>query len=249
MYQSRLVRLMLESLKLASWVPFGLQYAVEPIKHEKQSETIMEWHWPEALTLYHHLPHSIGDLLHHEDKTLVSAGVPGIVKDGGGKHHRLILPDTITGGTDTSSAAPRVAIEKDMDPAISRSQQNLGLLMRDYLRSLPGYSAHSMEGEALLAHWRRILLEQPQRFAEAQMHSWSGERLRLFWQERLNRHKSEYDIDKDPIIHPVDDWERSAGAFVPPQKMLGTMKSKQWQDLVIRERLHKLDLRNTGITR
>jgi|GEM_PF-2077450 len=197
----------------------------------------MHWHLREALALFHHMPHSLGDLLHHEDKALVKAGAAGIIAQPSGIRHSLILPDS---GAD---AAPRIAIEKDIDPGVSRSEQNLGLLIQDYLHSLPEYSAHTMEGEALLQHWRKILLEQPQRLAEAHMDSWNNERSRLFWKERLSHQASHLD---DQIIHPVDDWERSAGTLVPPTRILGLIDSRRWQDLVIRQRLHNLELRNTG---
>ncbi len=88
----------------------------------------------------------------------------------------------VTGG------AAESAIDKDLDPAITRSQQNFGLLVRDYLHNLPGYHSQGNESEALLEHWRKILLKQPQRLAEAHMHSWNSERSQLFWQGKLKPH-------------------------------------------------------------
>ena len=181
----------------------------------------MEWHWTEALNVFHHFPHSIGDLLHHENKALVKAGIPGL----------MIKPATAVS-----------AIEKDIDPAISRSQQNFGLLIRDYLHTLPEYTSETKPADALLEHWRKILLEQPQRLAEAHMHSWNNERSRGFWHERLSHYKTDFGISADHFPTAMDDWERSAGSVIPTPKALSAMKTKQWQDLVIRQRIHKLDL-------
>src|SRR5437868_2288402 len=101
----------------------------------------MEWHWKEALSITHYLPHALSDLIHHEDKALVVSGAQLLVKK----------PSALAGGTAES------AIEKDIDPAISRSQQNFGLLVRNYLHEIPGYHSQGKESDALLEHWRKIL--------------------------------------------------------------------------------------------
>lgn len=172
--------------------------------------------------LFHHYPRSFHDLLHHEDAALVKAGAPGLIK---------------------TAPPPQSAIQKDADPAINRSSQNFGLLLHDYFKELPAYSAQNDAGEALLRHWRKILQEQPQRLAEAHFDSWNNERSRHFWLEHLKHH------EQSPHFPTVlDDWERSAGTVTPPPVALGMMKTRQWQDLVIRQRIHKLDLYNMGYT-
>ena len=189
----------------------------------------MEWHWIENLSIFHHLPRSLGDLLRHEDKNLLKAGLPGLV-------------------IETKASTSRSAIEKDIDPAISRSQQNFSLLITDYLHTLPVYSSENEQTDALLAHWRKILLEQPQRLAESHMDSWNNERSRSFWHERLKCYKTDCGITSDYFPTTIDDWERSAGSVVPPPEFLKAMQSKQWQDLVIRQRIHTLDLYIMGKT-
>ncbi len=174
--------------------------------------------------LFHHYPRSLHDLMHHEDKTLLAEGLPGIrAKPAGSVHSN---------------------IEKDLDPAIARSQQNFGLLVRDYLHTLPEYSSQTEAGEALLRHWRKILMEQPQRLAESHMDSWNNERSRHFWQDRLKHYHTDFGIHADHFPTAMDDWERSAGAVTPPPEALRIMKTKQWQDLLIRQRIHNLDLYN-----
>jgi hypothetical protein len=206
----------------------------------------MEWHFSDIASIFHHLPHSLGDLLNHEDKSLVSAGAPGLVikPSGEGGGHRLILPDSASGD---SGVIPGSGIEKDMEP--SRAQQDFSLIIRDYLRGLPGFSAQNRQGEALLAHWRRILLEQPRRLAEAQLETWNDERFREFWKERLSHYSTDFGIGDGKGLFPADDWERAAGTLVPSIDRLGGIKSKQWQDLVIRQRLHNLDIKNQGMAR
>ena len=183
----------------------------------------MQKHWTDTLSIFHHLPRSLGDLMHHEDKELLKAGASGLrIKE--------------------STSSPKIAIEKDIDPAISRSQQNFGLLVHDYLSAVPEYASETAQGEALLEHWRKILLEQPQRLAEAHLDSWNNERSRHFWHERLHHYKTDFGIAADHFPTAIDDWERSAGSVVPDMKTLGVMKTKQWQDFVIRQRIHNLDL-------
>lgn len=176
-------------------------------------------------TLFHHYPHALHDLLHHEDKTLVTAGLQGL---------KVTRP---------SSA---VSIEKERDASISRSSQNFELLIKDYLHTLPDYTAETAQGEALLEHWRKIISEQPHRIAEAHLESWNNERSRHFWQERLSHYKTDFGIHADHFPTALDDWERAAGTVIVPAKALGHMQEKQWQDLLIRQRIHNLELYNTG---
>jgi hypothetical protein len=189
----------------------------------------LDWHWPDALHLFHHVPHALGDLLHHEDAALVSAGVAGL---------RRVPPE--------GTASPGIGIEKNMDPGVARSEQNVGLLVRDYVRTLPGYVAESEPSAALLEHWRTLLLEQPQRLAEAHLASWNSDRSRAFWHERLSHYRTDCGISSDTFPNALDDWERAAGTVPPPLATLGTLKSKQWQDLLIAQRMHLLDLKNMG---
>ena len=197
----------------------------------------MEWHWSDALSIFHHFPHSLGDLLHHENPELVKAGLPGLILTGKAP---VTTPVVLSGATSSSS----ITLEKDIDPAIARSQQNFGLLIRDYLHTLPEYKAETHQGEVLLEHWRNILLEQPQRLAEAHLDSWNNERSRHFWHERLSHYSTDFGIVADHFPNAMDDWERSAGTIAPDPKTLGILKTHQWQDLVIRQRLHKLDIDN-----
>jgi hypothetical protein len=96
----------------------------------------VEWHWSEALSIFHHFPHSVGDLLHHENPEMVKAGLPGLIL----ANKSTATPPLIASGT---SSSPRIALEKDIDPAISRSEQNFGLLIHDYLHTLPEYKAET----------------------------------------------------------------------------------------------------------
>jgi hypothetical protein len=177
--------------------------------------------------LFHHYPHALHDLMHHEDKTLVQKAHPKISR--------------------TKSTSPQSHIEKSIDPAITRTGQNLDLLVRDYLHTLPGYESENHIGEALLEHWRKILQEQPKRIAEAHLESWNTERSRHFWHERLTQYHTDFGIHADHFPNALDDWERAAGTVPPPTKALAAMKTKQWEDLIIRQRIHLLDLHNMGI--
>lgn len=195
----------------------------------------MEWTWHDMLALFHHVPHAVHDLRKHEDTGLVQAGLKDmqlLLKPEA--RHTLILPQ---------QDGAQLSLQKDTNPAMSRSEANLGLLLRDYLNTLPGYHAPTDASQALLEHWRRILLEQPRRLAEVHAELAAGERARSFWQERL-KHLTTAVPGVD--VHAVDDWERAAGAPLPLPKFLKEVKTKQWQDLVIRKRLHELDRKNMG---
>lgn len=188
----------------------------------------MHWQWTELLELLHHFPHAIHDLAHREDKQIVQAGLPGLVMHPPG----------------VANPIPAGVLEKDIDPAIDRSRQNLGLLVKEYLATLPQYQAHTPESQALLEHWRKILQEQPERLSQAKLESWKHEHAGHFWRDRLNRYTAYVGTGPEHFPNPLDDWERSAGSVPPPQFTLGAMKTKQWQDMVIRQRLHDLDQAN-----
>ncbi len=182
----------------------------------------MQWHWHEWPSLLHHLPHSVTDLLHREDKQLVDVGIGGftVAVPKEDQKHKLIIPE----------APDIVAIEKAIDPAVARSQQNMELLIHDYLHTLPVYVPSSKAAEQLLEHWRKIMLEQPQRIAEAKEAFWNSEKAKAYWQERLKH------IHPDHIVYQGD-WELAAGTPVPPPEIQSAMQQKKWQDLVIRQRL------------
>lgn len=187
------------------------------------------WHPQEWFSLVHHLPHSLHDLLHHEDKALVHAGISGLTPQPSREEQKppLILTDNIA-----SHAAGGLSLEKDIDPAIARSQHNIGLLIHDYLHTLPVYEANSKEAELLLEHWRKILLLQPERLAEAKTSYWHSDKAKEYWQEHIHRLKA------DPLVYSGE-WDLAASLSALHPQALGARKSRQWQDLVIRQRLHK----------
>jgi hypothetical protein len=172
----------------------------------------MEWHWHELSSLFHHLPHSVAELLHHEDPAIVKAGIMDFV----------VQPPASSGV---------IAIEKDIDPAVSRSQQNMELLLRDYLHTLPVFVPNSKAAEQLLEHWRKIMLDQPQRIAEAKESFWHSEKAKAYWQERLKH------VAPDHVIYQGE-WELAAGTPIPPPEIMNLMEQKKWRDLVIQQRLH-----------
>lgn len=174
---------------------------------------------------FHHYPHALHDLMHHEDKTLLQKGAKGI---------------------SATRPSNSIDIEKNIDPGIARSEQNLGLLIQDYLKTLPEYTSETHQSEALIEHWRKLLTEQPRRLAEAHLESWNNEKSRHFWHERLQHYHTDFGIKADHFPNAIDDWERSAGTFSPPAHAQGPIKTKQWEDLLIRQRIHLLDLHNMG---
>jgi len=185
----------------------------------------MEWHWRELRSILHHLPHAVGHVLHHEDAALVKVGLPGIA---------LRAP------LDTG---PRIVIEKDMDPSVARSEQNLGLLLHDYLHYLPQYDASTKEAEELLEHWRKIIAQQPQRLATARQSYWNSEHAKQFWQDRIGHYRAESGIAADGLPELADAWERVSGAEYPVHPAMSPdAKARQWEDLVIRNRMHKLTM-------
>lgn len=193
----------------------------------------MQWHLPDIPLLFHHLPHAVADLQKREDPRLVAAGI-GQLKPVAPKlavKHRLILPH------DDASPAT-IAIEKDINPSFARSEQNLGLLLHDYLHTLPEYTPSGKDAEALLEHWRVLLTEQPQRLAEAHLELWNTDHAKHFWQDRLKLHPLEHEAA--PHVPMPFDWERTAGAPAPDISQLGQLKVQQWRDLIIRNRMAAL---------
>lgn len=183
----------------------------------------MDWHLPELLSIWHHLPRAQAHLESREDAALVKQALSGF--------QRLeVRPSEV------------LALEKSMDPSISRTEANIGLLVRDYLRSLPGFHASDHASQALVEHWRKLLLEQPRRLAEAHLESWNDERTQSFWKERLSHFRT--DVPGVDFQLDAEDWERAAGMPAVHPQLLGHTKEKQWQDLVIRQRLHLLDMKN-----
>ncbi|MEK6746528.1 MAG: hypothetical protein AABY33_05810 [Pseudomonadota bacterium] len=179
----------------------------------------MHWHFEDIPLLIHNLPRALHDLMQHEDKSLVNKGVKTILK----------------------TQPPLVSIEKTLDPMAQRSAQNIGLLLHDYLQQLPSFDVSHAEGEKLLEHWREIMIEQPQRLATAHQSHWHDESSKAFWHDKIASHHTDFGITSDSFPDAWDDWQRASGIGhnVGNPKQLSVMKQKQWQDLVIRSRLHK----------
>lgn len=201
----------------------------------------MEWHWTELPSLLHHLPEALHDLLTHEDRELVKAALHDIrpPAHADAVRHRLILPDAVRNAADATPSES--SIEKTMDAGVLRAEQNLHLLAQDYLAMLPDYQASSAYAEKLIEHWHRILLEQPKRLSEVQMAHHKSERTREFWAERLKQHASGKDADPHMLSIIMENWQRADTPASHPHT-LGARQTRQWQDLVIRNRLHLLTL-------
>lgn len=179
----------------------------------------MQWHFEDIAAVMYSLPHALHDLVRHEDKALVEKGLKAIAFSG----------------------SPQVSIEKTLDPIAQRSAQNIGLLLHDYINQLPSFDVSHSEGEELLEHWRKIMLEQPQRLAYAKNVHWHDEQSRAFWHDKVADHHNEFGITPDNFPDAWDDWQRAAGTLHATSnlKQLPAMTHKQWQDLIIRARLHK----------
>lgn len=199
----------------------------------------MEWKPADIPALLAHLPEALSDLRRHEDALLVQAGRAGVLisAPAGVESHRIagigVLPKP-------EGDTPDISIEKAIEPLLERSAQNIGLLLHDYLSRLPTYHPHTSEGERLLAHWRHILDDQPRRLAVAQQSFWKSPESREFWKRQLARYRTEPDLSPEHFHVLWEDWQRAAAAEAalhPAQQ--GTMKARQWQDLVIRSRLHQ----------
>jgi|CXWL01.1.fsa_nt_gi hypothetical protein len=178
----------------------------------------MQWHFEDIPLLMHSLPRALHDLMQHEDKDIVSKGVKSL----------------------SLSQPPLVSIEKTLDPMAQRSAQNIGLLLHDYIKQLPSFDVSHAEGEKLLEHWREIMTEQPQRLAVAHQSHWHDESSKAFWHDKIASHHADLGVTSDSFPDAWDDWQRASGIGhnINAIKQLPAMKQKQWQDLVIRSRLH-----------
>ena len=188
----------------------------------------MKWHVSDIPFLLTQLPRALHDLAEREDTQLVRETLPALAPkhNADGLRHRIV-----------SDVPPLVSIEKTLDPALQRSVQNIGLLLHDYLHGLPGFDPSDPEAERLMRHWHEILLEQPDRLAASPASQWHEERLKNFWQNRLVHSARPPDA---PGI-TGDDWQRAAAAALNlrlSSAQRQAMQQRQWQDLVIRSRLH-----------
>lgn len=136
-------------------------------------------------------------------------------------------------------------IGKNLSPELLRTQQNLPLLLKEYARTLPGYHPATAEGEKLLERWRALLLEQPRRMAEAKLSQWNTPEIVAFWKARLAHYRDAAGYEIGDFLSPLEDWEHAASAcaHLPHPATLGARKARQWQDFVIRNRIHESTLR------
>lgn len=192
----------------------------------------MQWHSHSVPSLLLHLPQAVHDLLARENRATVESGLSGLKPEAPSPSHRIISPSE-------AGDSPTISIEKTLDPMVQRSVQNIGLLLHDYISQLPAFTPGHPASEALLEHWRQLLLEQPQRLGTVKQTSWSDEKTKAFWRERLaHAHKQ---LSAGQLPDAWDDWHRAAaiGHNVAHPLQLPAMYHKQWQDLVIRTRLHQ----------
>lgn len=190
----------------------------------------MKWHVDDIPFLLTYLPHAVHDLIHHEDAALVKKTLETLKSKEGASATRHTI----------STDAPRISIEKTLDPMVQRSVQNIGLLLHDYVNQLPAFDASSAETEKLLEHWREIMLEHPQRLATAHLSRGHDEKTKNFWRDTLQAHSKVLGISPETMPDAWDDWQRASGighSTGNPLQMQA-MQHKQWQDLVIRSRLH-----------
>ena len=196
----------------------------------------MKLHTHDATLLLLHLPQALHDLMHHEDVGLVGAEFS--------KTHaqaiKNISAEQSLSAKQTDAPSSLISIEKSLDPMVQRSVQNIGLLLHDYMSQLSAFDVSNPEREKLLEHWREILLEQPQRLSTAKPSHWHDERSKAFWQEKLSGHAEKYGISPDIFTAAWDDWQRESGLTGKEMSSdrLQKMQQRQWQDLVMRARLH-----------
>lgn len=188
----------------------------------------MEWHFKDIPLLIHNIPRALHDLMHHEDKELVKQGIANIA-----------IPKNVT------SSATAISIEKTIDPMALRAAQNIGLLLHDYLQQLPSFEVSHSDGEKLLEHWRKIILEQPQRLAIAKRTHWHDENTKAFWHNKIVSHQKDIGITSENFPDAWYDWQRASGIGhdIGNINQLQAMQQKQWQELMIRSRLHKETVR------
>lgn len=161
--------------------------------------------------------------MQHEDKEIVRKGLAAL-------HIKNLA----------SSKPPDISIEKTLDPIAQRAAQNIGLLLHDYLAALPTFEASLSDGDKLLKHWRKIMLEQPQRLAVAKNTHWHDDNTKAFWRDKIANHHKDLGITTHSFPDSWDDWRRASGAGHEIDKLvqLPAMQQKQWQDLIIQSRLH-----------
>ncbi len=190
----------------------------------------MKWYVDDIPFLLTYLPHAVHDLIHHENTELVKEALKNLkVEEKNGAPCHTI-------STDTS----RISIEKTLDPMMQRSVQNIGLLLHDYVKQLPAYDVSSAETEKLLEHWREIMLEHPQRLVTAHLSHGHDVKTKNFWRDKFQAHSKALGISPETMLDAWDDWQRTSGighATGHPLQMQA-MQQNQWQDLVIRSRLH-----------
>ncbi len=188
----------------------------------------MKWHIDDIPFLLTYLPHAVHDLLHHEDPALVKEVLRNLdnKEDPAAPRHHI------------SEDAPRISIEKALDPMMQRSVQNIGLLLHDYMSQLPALDLSNAEAERLLKHWREIMTQHPQRLATVHLSHGHDEKTKNFWRDTLRAHSKDLGISHDATW---DDWQRASGiGHTTGQPLqMQAMQRKQWQDLVIRSRLHQ----------
>lgn len=188
----------------------------------------MQWHFEDIPLLLHNLPHAVHDLMQHEDKHIVQKGIKALNID------QPPYPPPL-------SASPKISIEKSIDPMAQRAAQNIGLLLHDYINQLPSFDVSHADGEKLLEHWREVMLMHPQRLATTQQGHWHNESSKAFWHGKITSHHANLGITLDNFPDAWDDWQRASGIGhnIGNINQLPAMKRNQWQDLVIRSRLHK----------
>lgn len=190
----------------------------------------MKWHFEDIPLLIHNLPTALYDLIRHEDRELVKNAADKL---------SIIRPNVNKAAEKDKSSI--ISIEKTIDPMAQRAAQNIGLLLHDYINNLPSFEVSDADAEKLLKHWKKVILEQPQRLSVAKHGNWHNENSKAFWQKIIDDHHAELGITKENFPDAWDDWQRASAAFhnISNINQLPTMKRKQWQDLVIRSRLYK----------
>lgn len=187
----------------------------------------INWHLEDIPLLVHSIPQALHDLMQHEDASIVQKGLATLP---------VVLPPNIK-EKETSS---NISIEKSIDPMAQRAAQNIGLFLHDYINQLPSFDVSHADGEKLLKHWQKIILEHPQRLAVAKKSHWNDESCKAFWHEKIATHHTDFGITSDSFPDAWDDWQRASGIGHNTGNInqLPAMKQKQWQDLIIRTRLH-----------
>lgn len=199
----------------------------------------MKWHLEDLPHILIHLPYAVQDLMQHENKQLVNAVQPtlALLPQPAVRHQIVSLNKPENGKTSSG-----ISIEKSIDPIALRATENIGLLLHDYVHQLPGADLPGEEGKALLTHWRDIMLEHPERLANAHLSHWHEARSKQFLQDILE-HRHGKALHPDELSAAWKDWQRASAAGYATGKgydQQQKMQHQQWQDLVMRTRLHFL---------